>query len=141
MLIMYRKVQFLGLKTINWSCGKKVEKKKLHTAGKVPNIFRKIVVKGTIYTLSTRSKSGNSTVIHILWVLDFLLFLWSFDSLIQLFRHWQHLRKGMQFLIHKRRSSFCSSCKQDDNSYMRKEPRSVYDKWNVSMVICDTYIT
>ena len=28
--------------------------------------------------------------------------------------------------------------KPGDNSWMKKGPRSVYDKWNISVVICDT---
>jgi hypothetical protein len=28
----------------------------------------------------------------------------------------------------------------EDTGWMRKEPESVYDKWNISVVICDTDI-
>jgi hypothetical protein len=33
-----------------------------------------------------------------------------------------------------------SSYKASDKSWMRKEPESAYNKWNISVVFCDTDI-
>jgi len=38
-------------------------------------------------------------------------------------------------------TSWHSSYKASDKSWRRKGPGSVYDKWNISIVICDTDIT
>ena len=45
-----------------------------------------------------------------------------------------------QFLLHQWHPSCYSSYKPGDKSRMRKGPGSVYDKQNISVVICDTYI-
>ena len=34
----------------------------------------------------------------------------------------------------------CSSYKPGEQSWTRKGPRPPYDKWNIYVVICDTYI-
>jgi hypothetical protein len=49
-------------------------------------------------------------------------------------------RKGKQFLLHYWHPSCWSSYKPADKPWMRKGPGSNYDKWNISVVICDTYI-
>jgi hypothetical protein len=46
----------------------------------------------------------------------------------------------MQFLLHEWHMFRYSSYKVDDKSWMRKGPGSAYDKWNISVVICDTYV-
>jgi hypothetical protein len=49
MLIMNKKVQFLGLKTINWSCGNKIKNKtKIAHCWKSSKFLSKIVVNDTI---------------------------------------------------------------------------------------------
>ena len=56
-------------------------------------------------------------------------------------RGWtQMLRKCKHFLLHQWHPSCKSSYKCGDKSWMRKGPESVYDKWNISVVICDTGI-
>jgi hypothetical protein len=55
---MNKKVQFLGLKTINWSCGNKIKNKtKIAHCWKSSKFLSKIVVNDTIDTLSTRVPS------------------------------------------------------------------------------------
>ena len=52
-------------------------------------------------------------------------------------RGWtQVLRKGRQSLLHYWHLSCYSSYKPGSKSWMRKGLESVYDKWNISVVIC-----
>ena len=51
-------------------------------------------------------------------------------------RAWtQVLRMGRQFLLHKWKPWCYSSHKPGDKSWI-----SAYNKWNISLVMCDTYI-
>ena len=50
------------------------------------------------------------------------------------------LRKGKQFLLHQRHPLCYYSYKPGYKSRMRKGQGSVYDEWNISVVICDTFI-
>jgi hypothetical protein len=56
-------------------------------------------------------------------------------------RRWtQVLQRGKTFLLHWWHLSCYSSCKPGDKSWIRAGPGRAYDKWNISVVICDTNI-
>jgi hypothetical protein len=48
-------------------------------------------------------------------------------------------RKDKQFLLHRWHLSCYFCYKPSDKSWIGKGPDCDYDKWNIVMVICDTY--
>ena len=52
----------------------------------------------------------------------------------------QMIWKGKQLLLHMLHQSCYSCYKPGDKSWMSKGPHCDYDKWNISVVICDTDI-